>query len=324
MSRSDRVKGATATRRDSRRMARVLGLRHWENLVRSLAQLKRRPFSSLMTAAVIGIALALPAGLQALVANLQAVTEGWDSATQISLFLKRGLAESDGRRLAEEIRRQPGVKSVRYISAAEALAEFERLSGFGAAVESLGENPLPAVLVVQPGLKESGAAAVGDLAKRLGGRPEVELAQLDVEWVQRLYALLDLAVRGVWILASFLALAVLFVVGNTIRLAIQNQRDEIVVSKLIGATDAFIRRPFLYTGLWYGLAGGLIAVGLVSLSLALLNGPATRLAALYDSHHALQGLAPAQALFVVASGAALGLLGSWLAVGRHLREIEPG
>jgi cell division transport system permease protein len=151
----------------------------------------------------------------------------------------------------------------------------------------------------------------------------VEMAQLDMQWVKRLYGLMDIGRRGVWVLASLLALAVLLVVGNTIRLAIQNRRDEIIITKLIGGTDTFIRRPFLYTGFWYGVLGGIIAFILVQASLGVLAGPVNNLAGLYSSTFRLDGMDLPTVGALLSSGMVLGLLGSWLAVGRHLRAIEP-
>lgn len=302
---------------------RVYLLRHVQTLVYALGQLSSRPLSTLMTAAVIGIALALPAGLHVLLGNARALTAGWDGATQISVFLRMDVSETRGRALADEFRTLGEVAEARYVSREAALDEFRRLSGFGEALEALEENPLPAVIVLRPALLQNDAAAIGQLLAQLRARPEVERAQLDMEWVKRLYAIMDMVRRGVWVLGGLLALAVLLVVGNTIRLHIQNRRDEIVLTKLIGGTDAFIRRPFLYAGLWYGLAGGGLAIVLVSASLALLAGPAQELAELYQSTFRLHGLTLADAGAVLCIGAALGLAGSWLAVGRHLRDIEP-
>ncbi len=298
-------------------------LRHLQTLFYALGQLARKPFSTLMTAAVVGIALALPAGLHVLLANAQEVTTGWDGDAQLSLFLKKETREHSATALATELRARPGIDSVEYISSAQALEEFRTLSGFGEALEALEENPLPPLLVVRPALGHNDPASMDALRTELERRAEVELAQLDMAWVQRLYALMDIGRQGVMILASLLALAVLLVVGNTIRLHIQNRRDEIVVTKLIGGTDAFIRRPFLYSGLWYGLFGALIGAALVESSLLLLHAPVAQLAALYHSDFALQGLDLLTGGGLLLVGMGLGLFGSWLAVGRHLRDIEP-
>jgi cell division transport system permease protein len=303
---------------------RVYLLRHLQVLFYSLGQLSRQPFATLMTTAVIGIALALPSGLHVILKNAQQLSGSWDGGARISLFLKRSVNEAQARQLVRRIRQLPEVIEVRYISRQQALDEFRRQSGFGDALTALQDNPLPAVLVVRPRAAASSPAASERLLARLRQYPAVDLAQLDLQWVKRLYVIMDLVRRGVVVLAVLLALAVLLVVGNTIRLAIQNRRDEIVVMKLIGGTDAFIRRPFLYTGFWYGLFGGLIAWLLVSLSLSILGGPIERLAGLYQSRFQLSGLDAASTGLLLLASIGLGLAGSWLAVGRHLRAIEPG
>lgn len=299
-------------------------LRHAQVFFYTLGQLSRRPASMLMTAAVIGIALALPTGLHVVLKSAQQLSGGWDQASQISLFLQRGTREEEARRLVRQLEQRPQIRKVNYISPEQALAEFQRLSGFGQALDALAENPLPAVLVVLPVLEQGSPAATEVLLAELREDPRVDLARLDVQWVKRLYAIMEILRQGVYVLASLLALAVLLVVGNTIRLAIQNRRDEIVIIKLIGGTDAFIRRPFLYTGFWYGLFGGLIAWLLVSLSLWILGGPVEKLAGLYQNSFSLRGLNTQTTTILLLSGIALGLVGSWIAVGRHLRDIEPG
>lgn len=318
------AEGASVAKRGALALLNAWFIRHLQTFFYALGQLSRRPFNTLMTSAVIGIALALPAGLNVLLSNAQQVTAGWDGATQISLFLKREVSETQAQALAQTLRAMPQIDSVRYISRAQALAEFKKLSGFGDALSMLEDNPLPSVLVVFPKLDESrGAAAVQALLNQLRARPEVDMAQLDMQWVKRIYAMMDIVRRGVWVLASLLALAVLLVVGNTIRLAIQNRRDEIVIIKLIGGTDAFIRRPFLYTGFWYGLFGGALALLLIQGALLALAGPVANLAGLYNSGFRLSGLGLLHVGALLGGGALLGLAGSWLAVGRHLREIEP-
>ena len=302
---------------------RVYLLRHLQVFFYSLGVLSRSPFATLMTTAVIGIALALPSGLHVVLNNAQQISGGWDGAAQISLFLKRTVPDEEANRLARQIRKLPEVKSVSYISRTEALQEFERLSGFGDALKALQDNPLPSVLVVSPAPTASTPAATEKLLERLKNYPPVDIAQLDMQWVKRLYVIMELVRRGVVVLAALLALAVLLVVGNTIRLAIQNRRDEIVVMKLIGGTDGFIRRPFLYTGFWYGLFGGVIAWLLVSLSLAILSEPVERLTGLYQSQFKLTGLETTTIGMLIGISIVLGLAGSWLAVGRHLRDIEP-
>ena len=298
-------------------------LRHAQVLVYSLGQLSRTPVSTFMTAAVIGIALALPTGLHVLLDNAQQLSGGWQGATQISLFLKSSTTDFQARKLINRLRKLPEIKTVRYISRQQALKEFKALSGFGDALKALKENPLPAVLVIQPSTDEQSAGIAEQLLDKLKRNPEVDVAQLDMQWIKRLYAIMEIVRHGVVILTALLALAVLLVVGNTIRLAIQNRRDEIVVIKLIGGTDAFIRRPFLYNGLWYGLIGGVIAVLLITTALLIISGPVENLTGLYNSQFELSYLGFGSIINLLMTSTLLGLLGSWLAVGRHLREIEP-
>jgi cell division transport system permease protein len=200
---------------------------------------------------------------------------------------------------------------------------FNEQSGFGDALKFLDENPLPIVLSVQPIVDQAQPVALAQLLKTLQQEKFVDIAQLDLQWVQRLYAILDILRRGVWIIGGLLALAVLLIVGNTIRLDIENRRAEIEVAKLIGASNAFIRRPFLYTGLWYGVLGGVMAWLLTTVALLLLDEPVRRLSSLYQSGFELSGLGLGNTFSLLALSCALGLAGSWLAVGRHLDAIEP-
>ena len=292
-------------------------------LVSSLGVLWRTPLATLMTAAVIGIALALPAGLHVLLQNVQQLSTGWEGTAQMSLFLKSGVPEARIKTLADKLRDWDGVAEVRYISRQQALAEFRELSGFGDALDSLAENPLPAVLVLRPTPAQAEPAAMEQLLERLRRLDAVDQAQLDMEWVRRLNGIIEVGKRGTLLLGVLLAMAILLVVGNTIRLTIFARREEIVITKLIGATNAFIRRPFLYTGFWYGLMGALIAWLLVAGFLGLLSGPVSQLSFLYDSQFRLAGLGLDTSLSLLLSGIVLGLAGSWLAVGRHLQAIEP-
>lgn len=298
-------------------------LRHLQVFFYTLGQLTRSPFGSAMTASVIGIALALPAGLYVLLENAQSMSRGWDGTAQISLFLRSDVSDQEATELAERIGSLAEVGTTRVITREEALTEFQEMSGFGNALQALDANPLPTVIVVQPTAGHSDAQAIQQLVDRLGSQAEVDIAQFDLQWVKRLYALMEIVQRGVLVLAALLSLAVLLIVGNTIRLGIENRRDEIEVAKLVGATDAFIRRPFLYTGFWYGLFGGLLAMLLVGSSLELLREPVRQLALLYYSNFALLGLKGQASTVLVGSGALLGLGGSWVAVGRHLGSIEP-
>jgi len=323
---------ATPKRRASvslvRRLSGKGGLRgyfkgHFQALFLSLGRVSRHPLSSLMTIAVIGIALALPAGLHVVLKNVQGVSAGWEDAVQISLFLNQDVDAAEARRLVEQLSAMSTIEAVVHVTPQQALEEFRQYSGFGEALDVLDENPLPNVLLVRPTRAASEPLMVEPLLHELRSLPLVEMAQLDMEWLKRLYAIMAIGERGVFVLAALLALAVLLIVGNTIRLAIQNRRDEIEVQKLIGATDAFIQRPFLYSGLWHGVFGAVMAWLLVTLSLWLLHGPVQQLSLLYNSTFSLDSLEPVAVLVVIGAGGLLGLLGAWLAVGRHLRDIEP-
>jgi cell division transport system permease protein len=297
--------------------------RHAQVALDSLGRLYRNPLASLMTAAVIGIALALPSGLYLLLDNLQRLSGSWDNQASLSVFLRDEVPASAAENMATRISEWAEVASVQLITPEQALEEFSTHSGFSDALEALDENPLPAVLIVVPDNAHSEPDAARALQERFGALPEVELAQLDLEWVQRLTAMIEIARRGILVISALLALAVLLVIGNTIRLEIQNRREEILVTKLIGATNPFVRRPFWYSGLWYGLLGALLAWLLVSAGFWLLAGPVAALAGLYQSEFALRTLPLLSLAILLGGGGLLGLLGSWLAVGRHLNEIEP-
>jgi len=299
------------------------GINHLRTLIASLGVMTRQPAASFMTIAVIAIALALPAGMFVLLNNASYVSVGWDNSAQISVFLKSDVSEKQARQLMGKLRIFDDVASVSMINKVQALKEFKKISGFGGAVEALGDNPLPHVITIQPVVDESRPDKIRHLIKQLNQQKQVALAQLDLQWVKRLFAMLDIAHRAIWVIASLLGIAVLLVVGNTIRLDIQNRREEIEVTKLIGGTNAFIRRPFLYTGFWYGIGGGLFAWLLTSLSINLLDNSVAHLASLYNSGFELRGLSFSEAINMIGFSCFLGLAGSWIAVGRHLSEIEP-
>ncbi|CBL45536.1 Cell division protein FtsX [gamma proteobacterium HdN1] len=297
--------------------------RHHREMARdALRRLADTPFSSLLTTLVLAISLALPTGLFSVLKNLQTVAAGWtDEQVKVSVFLKKDLKDSDIERLYHQLLKREDVMQAELISRSQALAEFKKWSGFSNVLEGLDENPLPAVLVVQPrDVSVNGAKALRDA---LGALPQSDSVQLDTEWIQRLQAMVALMQRLVGAFALALAVTVLLVIGNTIRLAIEGRRDEIVVVKLVGGTNAFVRRPFLYTGLWYGFAGAFLALAMVESLTAWLRTPARELAQLYGSDFVLQGLSLSEGGIVFTVGVMLGLLGAMLAVRQHLRAIEP-
>ncbi len=296
-------------------------LSHLQSLFYSLGHIYRNPANNLMTAAVIGISLALPFGLYLLLENVKQVGEGWQGSPRISLFLKVDVTDKDAEMLAADLRKLSRISFVDVVDPDAALEEFKSTSGFGDALNALESNPLPHVLLIQPAfLLNDGDAS--KLLDNLRQRKEVELAQYDQEWVQRLQGIMLITQRGVIILSSMLAFAVLLVVGNTIRLGIHNRREEIEIGKLFGATDGFIRRPFLYTGMFYGLAGSLMAWLLITVCFSLLRAPVSQLSALYHSSFEMNGLDLVGTLLLLLTGCVLGLIGSWFAVRRYLRQMD--
>jgi cell division transport system permease protein len=301
---------------------RKYGRHHRYVLARTLEHVVRAPLASAMTVGAIGITLALPAGLYVAVENLRHVSQGWDTGGQISLYVKRDATDAAIERLADRLHRMRGVARVEYISRAQALAEFKKLSGFGEALNVLDRNPLPAVLVVHPSPGQN-AEALQTMLRELRSHDIVDSAQLDVEWVRRLHALLALAERAVWALGGLLSLAVLLTIGNTIRLAVLNRRDEIEVMRLMGGTDAFIRRPFLYSGVIQGLLGAALTWAILGLVHIFLSDGISELTSSYGSDIRIEGLTGRAATVLLIAGAFLGWLGSRLAVSRHLRAIQP-
>lgn len=297
--------------------------RHLQTLVGSLGRLWQQPFATLLTVLVIGIALALPACLHVMVQNVRAASGGWSNALDVSVYMKQSAKLDETQQVAERIRKRRDVAEVTVVEADAALEEFRRNSGFGEALEALKDNPLPHALVVRPaeGFREAGQVAA--LTEELRALPGVDIVQLDTEWVSRFNAILDVVRRVVFLAAGLFALGILVIVGNTIRLDIENRRDEIEVTKLVGGSDAFVRRPFLYNGVWYGLGGGVIAWLIVAIVILVLGEPVRNIAGLYGSSFTLQGLGSRGSLALVLGGIVLGWLGSFIAATRELRGIEP-
>ncbi|MFZ5699037.1 MAG: permease-like cell division protein FtsX [Pseudomonadota bacterium] len=275
--------------------------------------------TALMTALVIAVALSLPAMLYVVLDNLRTLSGHIEAQAQISLFMKLDVDENAQRQLAARIARRADVAQVEVITRDAALAEFREHSGYVEVLKMIDGNPLPGVVIVLPKTVTEAAA----LRTALAREPQVDIAQLDSAWLQKLAAMLAIGERLVQALAVAFALVVLLVVVSTIRLAIEGRREEILVVKLVGATDAFVRRPFLYTGLWFGLAGAVAAVALVGALVWWVAAPVATLVNLYGSTFALTGLGFTGSVVLVLAGASLGLGGAWVAVARHLRDVEP-
>jgi len=264
----------------------------------------------------------LPAVFLLAINNLQSATAGWDGTPRISVFLEQGAPADIQTRLRDQAAELDDVAAVELITPEAGLRSFEQHSGMEETLALLDENPLPAALEIRlaEGVGSRDAEQLVESLSRLDGVAET---RLDRAWLQRLEAIMALAGRGVALIALLLALTVILVVGNTIRLDIGNRRPEIEITKLIGGTDAFVRRPFLYTGLWYGFAGGLMAALLLIITVQVIGGPAGRLAELYGSGFQPTGPGLLGTLRLIVIGTALGLLGAWIAVGQHLSQIEP-
>ena len=301
----------------------IFGTRHLQALLGSLGRLKRNSLATVLTLLVIGLALALPAALGLFITNAQVATGGFSQAIDMSVYLKSDVPLAKAQQLAADARQRPGIAEVKVIPADEGLEQFRKYSGFGAALDALKSNPLPNVLHVVPRRGASGAADLESLRRYFTAWPEVDVVQLDTEWVLRFNAILAVLRRLVLIAAALLGAGVLAVVGNTIRLEILNRRAEIEVTKLVGGSNAFVRRPFLYTGLLYGIGGAALAWVVLEAAVLVLDQPVATLAQLYGSSYALQGPSGQVLAALFGGGMALGWLGAWISAHRHLRRIEP-
>lgn len=281
------------------------------------------PIQTLMTTLVVAIALALPATLLLVLSNLTQLGERWDATPHLSVYLHVRAKPAAVEALQGKLQDRGDISEVIYISPEQALAGFEAQSGFSDVLGGLEHNPLPPTLVITPALGHITPDALDTLAEQLRSEPIVESVDLDMAWVRRLHAIMALGQKVVLALAALLGLGVLLAIGNTIRLNIENRRDEILVTKLVGGTNGFVRRPFLYSGAWYGLAGGVLACILVTLGFNSLQAPVAQLASAYNTSFPLRGLGIEGCLLLLATGTLLGWLGAWLAVGRHLHHLEP-
>ncbi len=298
-------------------------LSHAQSFIYSLGQYYHNLLSSILTTAVIGLSLALPGGFYLLLENAQQVTAGWGGSIQITAFLKPEIDDAMAQELITRLLDNPNIEAARLINRDQALAEYKELSGFSEVIELLDENPLPSIIIIFPKIDVLTEGRDRQILDFLYSQSEIEVAQYDQQWIKRLYGIIDIIKRFVIIFSAFIGFGVLLIVGNTIRMAIYHHRSEIEVSKLFGATNHFIQRPFLYTGFWYGLSGGLASWLLLTLTLQFLKQPVNRLAALYSSEFTLANLSATETLIMLACGIFLGIFGSWISVQRHLRTIEP-
>ena len=294
---------------------------HGYSIVASLGRLLRKPWATLLTIGVMAIALALPLGLWVVLANVARLGGEVQASRDVAVFLKPAVAPAAAA-LADTLRARGDVAAVEVVTPEAALAQLRAQPDIAAAIDALGADAaraaLPSVLRVVPR---------GDerlLADALRTLPEADRVQHDAVWRERLDAWLRFGGRVVLVLAALLGLGALLVVGNTVRLDIQSRREEIGVLQLLGASDGFVRRPFLYLGAWYGLAAGGLALGVLTLAWMGLHAPLAELAARYGSDFALRGLDPLQAGGVLLGAGLLGWLGAGLVTGHYLRQTRPG
>ncbi|HKD53815.1 MAG TPA: permease-like cell division protein FtsX [Steroidobacteraceae bacterium] len=301
----------------------VAGGRHLQALFGSLGRLARAPVATLLTLLVIALALALPTALRLFVTNAQAATGNFANAIDVSVYLKTDVPLAKAQQLAHAAQQRHEVAAVTLIPADQGLQDFRTYSGFGDALTALKENPLPHVLHVRPSVEASSPAALESLRRYFSAWPEVDVVQVDADWVMRFNAILEVLRRLLLIAGALLGVGVLAVIGNTIRLEIQSRRPEIEVTKLVGGSNAFVRRPFLYTGMLYGLGGALLAWGIVTVTVLVLGEPVATLARLYGSRYVLLGPSSEDIGVLLGAGLVLGWVGAWISAARHLRSIEP-
>jgi cell division transport system permease protein len=296
---------------------------HAHALFSSLGRLVASPFTSVMTIAVLAIAIALASGFYILVVNLQQLTCNLETSNQISLFLRDDVSDAHANKLADIIRQNATVQEVKLITREQALTEFKTYSGFGAAINALEKNPLPIVIQVLPKNTLEDKQGLEALLKSFQQSPEVDFAQMDLLWVERLQSIMAVARLFATLLNLMLGGAVLFIIGNTIQLELHTRRDEVVIAKLVGATNAFIQRPFLYTGFWIGFISGVSAWFIVTALMLILRHPVEKLSGLYEGGFHLLFLSFTETLALIGVSSVLGVLGSWAVLIYQLQHTKP-
>jgi len=296
---------------------------HWAAAKLSWASLWRRPWSTFMTVAVIAITLLLPALFWVFSDNLQQLTRQWQQGGHISLFLVSTATPQEQQALLGRIRHLEGVGDAQLKSPAEGLVELQEQEGMQNVMQYLPENPLPALITVIPSPAMNTPEQLEKLFLQLNQEHLIEQAKLDLQWIQRLYAVMNFAKYLAHALLGLLDIAVVFIIGNTLKAVIHHRQDEIQVLKLIGATDAYILRPFLYTGMWYGLLGALLSIVLLNGLFLYLTGAVNQLAAIYQMHYPLRVLTLQQTGLLMLVAVMLGWLSASLAVRRQLSFINP-
>jgi cell division transport system permease protein len=316
-------KNERASRPETSGMLQAWMAHHQYSCRDSLQRLLKDPWQSFLTWMVVAIALILPAMLYLALSNAQQVGQNWQGSAKMSVYIQYEAQPLAIEHLQQRLSHLLQVANIEVITPDAAQQEFQQYSGLGDVLASLDVNPLPTVLTITPSPEYRSPEQLTELQSILQAEPLVDLVQLDLGWLRRLQAMMNVAQHVVLALACLLAVGVLLIIGNTIRLAIENRRNEIVVIKMVGGTDGFVRRPFLYTGFWYGIGGGVCALAILMLASAWLSSPVEALLSLYASKYTLTWISWSYSCFMVLGAGFLGWLGAWLAVSRHLKHIEP-
>lgn len=298
-------------------------LNHAHSLFSSLGRLSRTPFTSVMTIMVLSIAISLAGSFYIVVANIQQLTGNLQASNQMSLFLKENVNDNAGQKLAEQLRQNENVESVKFITKKQAMEEFKQHSGFGEALNALDSNPLPSVIQVLPRNVLENNDGISSLMTDLKELPQVDFVQVDMQWVERVQTIMLIASRGVTLVGILLGFAVTFISGNTIRLELQNRQNEVFISKLLGATQAFIQRPFLYAGFWLGFLSGFLAWIIITTMLLILEQPVEKLSTLYNGSFELLFLNFSEFLLLLIISSSLTIVGSWAVLHYQLKQLKP-
>ncbi len=296
---------------------------HAQSLFSSLGRLFSKPFTSTMTIGVLAIAIALASGFYLVVVNLQQLTAGLEASNQISLFLRDEISEARAKQYADKLRKKTEVQDVKLITKKQAMEEFKGFSGFGDAIDVLEKNPLPIVIEVLPKDALTDKDALTKLFEDLKKSTEVDFAQMDMAWVERLQSIVATARLSAILLAVLLGLTVFFIAGNTIRLEIHNRRNEIIIAKLVGATNSFIQRPFLYTGFWIGFISGIFGWFIVTIMMLILRPSVENLSGLYKSAFHLLFFSYTETFVLLAASTLLAVFGSWLVLHIQIKQLQP-
>lgn len=292
---------------------------HNRAFIYSLKQYYRHLYGNILIAMVIGFCIALPSSLYLILENAQQITSDWDDTLNINAFLKHGTDDTTAIDIIHRLLKNPNIKTAELITQEKALLEYKELSGFAEIIDLLDENPLPSVIIITPTIDIDKDHSVIDFIQ---AQPEIELLQHDQQWLERLRSIITIIHRCTIIFCILTAIGVLLIVGNTIHMAIHVHRQEIEIIRIFGATNQFVQRPFLYSGLWYGLSGGISAWCLIIAIFSFLEQPINQLSAAYTGKFSLTGLSIETNLIIFSCSTLLGLIGSWISVKYHLRNLS--